>query len=85
MVALVATIFIVVGDVLVYLPGHVSTCQTDRVPVAITLYAKYPVIGRLQHVQIQVQAYILEEPQTLLQNSLPGQTVCSCVLSNAPI
>jgi hypothetical protein len=48
MVALVATIFIVVVAVLAYLPGHVRTCRTDRVSVAITLYAEYPVSGRLQ-------------------------------------
>ena len=49
MVALVATIFIVVVAVLAYLPGHIRTCRTDQVSVAITSYAEYPVIGRLQH------------------------------------
>ena len=48
MVALVATIFIVVVVVLAYLSGHVHTCRTDRVSVAITSYAEYPIIGRLQ-------------------------------------
>ena len=54
MVALVATIFIVVVVVLAYLSGHVRTCRTDRVSVAITSYAEYPIIGRLQHTLYEV-------------------------------
>jgi hypothetical protein len=49
MVALVATIFIVVVAVLAYSSGHVRTCRTDQVSAAITSYAEYPVIGRLQY------------------------------------
>ena len=54
MVALVATIFIVVVAVLAYLPGHVRTCRTDRVSVTITYYAEYPIIGRLQNTLYEV-------------------------------